>query len=162
LGKLRPNLGKHNPERPLSTPWKKDRFFSFHCANPFQAWGALMGKYFYRLRLIFFLAGFTSLIVGCNMIPVPEEKKAYVGTWEGVGFHLTIHEDGGIDYRRVKGKSTTTVTGPLQDFIGDDFVVGVLFVTTTFEVQHPPYLDGDDWFMVVDGVELKKVAGPII
>ncbi|MBW2436473.1 MAG: hypothetical protein JRF29_04280, partial [Deltaproteobacteria bacterium] len=44
---------------------------------------------------------------------------------------------------------------------GDDFVVGVLFITTTFEVQHPPYLEGDDWFMVVDRIELKKVAGPI-
>jgi hypothetical protein len=123
--------------------------------------GALMGKYLYRLSLILFLAGFTGLTVGCNTIPVPEEKRAYVGTWEGVGFHLTIHEDGGIDYRRVKGKSTTTVTGPLKNFIGDDFVVGMLFVTTTFEVQHPPYLEGDDWFMVVDGVELRKVAGPI-
>ena len=120
-----------------------------------------MGKYLYRLTLILFLAGFTGLTVGCNTIPVPEEKRAYVGTWEGVGFHLTIHEDGGIDYRRVKGKSTTTVTGPLKNFIGDDFVVGMLFVTTTFEVQHPPYLEGDDWFMVVDGVELKKVAGPV-
>jgi hypothetical protein len=100
-------------------------------------------------------------MAGCNSIPVPEEKRSYVGTWEGVGFHLTIYEDGGIDYRRVKGNATTTVTGPLKSFKGDDFVVGVLFITTTFEVQHPPYLEGDDWFMVVDGVELKKVAGPI-
>jgi hypothetical protein len=28
-------------------------------------------------------------------------------------------------------------------------------------VHEPPYLDGDDWFMVIDGVELRKVAGPI-
>jgi hypothetical protein len=112
-------------------------------------------------RFLLLLAGFTCLMAGCNSIPVPEEKKAYVGTWEGVGFHLTIQEDGGIDYRRVKGKSATTVTGPLKSFKGDDFVVGVLFITTTFEVQHPPYMEGDDWFMVVDGVELKKVAGPI-
>jgi len=107
------------------------------------------------------LTGFTCLIACCNSIPVPEEKRAYVGTWEGVGFHLTITEDGGIDYRRVKGKHSTTATGPLKSFKGDDFVVGVLFITTTFKVQHPPYLEGDDWFMVVDGVELKKVAGPI-
>ena len=127
----------------------------------FMPGGALMAKYLYRLAFILFLAVFTGLIVGCNSIPVPEEKRAYVGTWEGVGFHLTIYEDGGIDYRRVKGKSATTITGPLKSFKGDDFVVGVLFITTTFEVQHPPYLEGDDWFMVVDGVELKKVAGPI-
>ena len=123
--------------------------------------GALMCKNFYRFVLVLVVAGFICLVAGCNSIPVPEEKRAYVGTWEGVGFHLTIDEDGGIDYRRVKGKSATTVTGPLKSFKGDDFVVGVLFITTTFEVQHPPYLEGDDWFMVVDGVELKKVAGPI-
>ena len=123
--------------------------------------GALMGKNFSRFVLVLVTAGLMCLVVGCNSIPVPDDKRAYVGTWEGVGFHLTIYEDGGIDYRRVKGKSTTTVTGPLKSFKGDDFEVGVLFITTTFEVQHPPYLEGDDWFMVVDGVELRKVAGPI-
>ena len=120
-----------------------------------------MCKNFYRFVLVLVAAGFICLTAGCNSIPVPEEKRSYVGTWEGVGFHLTISEDGGIDYRRVKGNATTTITGPLKSFSGDDLVVGVLFITTTFEVQHPPYLDGDDWFMVVDGVELKKVAGPI-
>jgi hypothetical protein len=123
--------------------------------------GALMCKNFYRFVLVLVVAAFTCLMAGCNSIPVPEEKIAYVGTWEGVGFQLTIYEDGGVDYRRVKGKSATTVTGPLKSFKGNDFVVGVLFITTTFEVQHPPYLEGDDWFMVVDGVELRKVAGPI-
>ena len=118
-----------------------------------------MCKNVYRFLLLF--AGFTCLLAGCNSIPVPEEKRAYVGTWEGVGFHLTIYEDGGVNYRRVRGNSATTVTGPLKSFKGDDFVVGMLFITTTFEVQHPPYMEGDDWFMVVDGVELKKVAGPI-
>ncbi len=120
-----------------------------------------MGKNFYRVVWLWLVAGFTCLLIGCNSIPVPEEKISYVGTWEGIGFHLTIHENGGIDYRRVNGKYSTSVTGPLQSFRGDDLVVGVLFVTTIFEVQHPPYLEGDDWFMVVDGVELKKVAGPV-
>ncbi len=121
----------------------------------------MMGKNFQRFVWVLVVAVFTGLVSGCHSIPIPEEKRSYVGTWEGIGFHLTIHENGGIDYRRVNGKYSTSVTGPLKSFIGDDFVVGVLFVTTTFEVQHPPYLEGDDWFMVVDGVELKKVAGPV-
>ena len=104
---------------------------------------------------------FTCLFVGCNSISVPEEKKFYIGTWEGVGFHLTITDNGGVDYRRVKGKRSTKISGPLKNFRGDDFIVGVLFLTTTFEVHRPPYLDGDDWYMVIDGVELRKVAGPI-
>jgi hypothetical protein len=116
----------------------------------------------FRLMVMLILAGFSFLITGCNSIPIPENKRAYIGTWEGVGFHLTITNDGGVDYRRVKGNATKTITGPVKSFKGDDFVVGVLFINTTFEVQHPPYKEGDDWFMVVDGVELKKVAGPII
>ena len=103
----------------------------------------------------------TFLLIGCNSIPVPEEKKSYIGTWEGVGFHLSITENGGVDYRRVNGKRSIRITGPLKNFNGDDFIVGVLFFSTTFDVNQPPYLEGDDWFMVIDGVELKKVAGPI-
>ena len=78
-----------------------------------------------------------------------------------MGFHLAISDSGGVNYRRVNGNRSTTISGPLKNFEGDDFIVGMLFFTTTFEVHKPPYLDGDDWFMVVDGVELRKVAGPI-
>lgn len=120
-----------------------------------------MCKDLYRFVILLMLGAFIYLLSGCNSIPIPEEKRNYVGTWEGVGFHLTISENGNVDYRRVEGKYTKTVTGPVKSFEGDDFVVGVLFLTTTFDVQHPPYQDGDEWLMVVDGVELIKVAGPI-
>jgi hypothetical protein len=120
-----------------------------------------MGKKPFRLTLAAFLVLFTLLMSACNSIPIPEEKKSYVGTWEGVGYYLTISGDGAVNCRRVEGHSTKTLTGPVTVFKGDDFVVGVLFVTKRFEVQHPPYMEGDDWFMVVDGVELKKIAGPI-
>jgi hypothetical protein len=123
--------------------------------------GLVMGKDLYRFMILLMLGAFIYLLAGCNSILIPEEKRNYVGTWEGVGFHLTITDDGSVDYRRVKGNSRKTVTGPVKSFEGDDFVVGVLFITTTFEVQHPPYKDGDEWLMVVDGVELIKVAGPI-
>ncbi|MGD9044617.1 MAG: hypothetical protein PVG06_12935 [Desulfobacterales bacterium] len=115
----------------------------------------------YRYTILLAVVGFICGLSGCNSIPIPEEKKDYVGTWVGVGFHLTITDDGAVNYRRVKGRNTKTVTGPVKSFNGDDFVVGVLFITTTFKVQHPPYMEGNEWLMVVDGVELKKVAGPI-
>ena len=121
-----------------------------------------MCKYLYRFIILLIFVGFIGLLSSCNSIPIPEEKRTYVGTWEGVGFHLTITHDGGVDYRRVKGNNTKTVTGPVKNFEGDNFVVDVLFSTTTFEVQNPPYREGDEWLMVVDGVELIKVAGPII
>ena len=121
-----------------------------------------MCKYLYRFTILLLVVGFICLLSGCNSIPIPEEKRTYVGTWEGVGFHLTITDDGGVNYRRVNGKITKTVTGPVKSFEGDDFIVGVLFITTTFKVQHPPYMEGNEWLMVVNGVELKKVGGPII
>lgn len=120
-----------------------------------------MCKVFIRCVLMSVLVGFTCLMCGCNSIAVPEEKRSYIGTWEGVGFHLTISDNGGVDYRRVNGKRSIKVSGPLKNFKGDDFIVGVLFFSTTFEVHMPPYMEGDDWYMVIDGVELKKVAGPI-
>ena len=121
-----------------------------------------MCNHLYRFTILLIVVGFICLLSGCNLIPIPDEKRTYVGTWEGVGFHLKITDDGGVKYRRVNGNNTKTVTGPVKNFRGDDFVVGVLFITTTFKVQHPPYLEGNEWLMVVDGVELKKVAGPII
>ena len=121
-----------------------------------------MCKHLSRSAALLIILGFIFLLGGCNSIPIPEEKRAYVGTWEGVGFHLTITDDGGVNYRRVSGNTTKTVTGPVKSFKGNDFVVGVLFLTTTFKVQHPPYMEGNEWLMVVDGVELNKVAGPII
>ena len=120
-----------------------------------------MCKVSVRFFCILAIIGLTCFIIGCNSIPVPEEKQSYIGTWEGVGFHLTINDNGGVNYRRVNGNRSTKISGPLKNFDGDDFIVGILFFTTTFEVHKPPYLDGDDWLMVVDGVELKKVAGPI-
>ena len=120
-----------------------------------------MCKNINRFVSIVLIVAFTCSFVACNSIPVQEEKKSYIGTWEGVGFHLTISDNGGVNYRRVKGKRSTKISGPLKNFMGNDFIVGVLFFTTTFEVHQPPYKDGDDWYMVIDGVELKKVAGPI-
>ena len=121
----------------------------------------MMRKSLYRFVLILVVVGFAGLIGGCNSIPVPEDKRSYIGTWEGVGFQLTIDDNGSVNYRRVNGKRSTKISGPLKNFEGDDFILGVLFFTTTFDVHKPPYMDGDDWFMVIDGVELRKVAGPI-
>lgn len=54
----------------------------------------------------------------------------------------------------MNGNVTTSVNGPLKEFVGDDFVVGVLFMTTTFNVSSPPAEIDGVWKMTVDGVEL--------
>lgn len=101
------------------------------------------------------VAGLLSVLVACSK-PVPPEKSAYVGDWQGLGMKLLILQDGSVRYERLKSGATTSVSGPLKEFKGDDFVVGVGPITTTFVVSSPPQRDGDRWKMVVDGVALTR------
>ena len=89
--------------------------------------------------------------------PVPPEKSAYVGEWHAPGMGLLITQDGSVVYKRIKGGVTTSINGPLRRFEGDDFIVGLPFLSTRFEVSKPPFQDGGKWKMVVDGVELARV-----
>lgn len=95
-------------------------------------------------------------IVGCSGQPLPADKAAYAGRWEGVGFELTITPDGGCSYFRQTGSGSTKVTGPIRGFDGDDFIVGLPVFNTTFDVTAPPHEVGGRWMMTVDGVELAR------
>ena len=97
-----------------------------------------------------------SLLSGCA-VPLPDEKLDYVGDWQSKEMRLLILADGTVAYKRLKNGGSTSVNGPLKEFVGDDFVVGVLFMTTTFDVSSPPKEEGGQWFMTVDGVRLKRV-----
>jgi hypothetical protein len=70
--------------------------------------------------------------------------------------YLLILSDGSVKYERLKGGATTTVTGPIKEFKGDNFVVGFAFIKTTFVVSKPPYQENGVWKMIVDGVKLSK------
>ncbi len=70
---------------------------------------------------------------------------------------LLIFRDGTVEYERVNGRSTVSIDAPLTGFVEDDFVVGVWFITTTFDVSEPPEKIDGKWQMVVDGVRLTKV-----
>ena len=59
--------------------------------------------------------------------------------------------------KRLKKGGTVSVTGPIQEFQGDDFVVGIAFLKTTFAVSKSPYEENGEWKMVVDGVELTRI-----
>jgi len=108
-----------------------------------------------RLVAVATLLGAMLALSACGK-PVPQDKAAYVGDWRSPAMALLITQDGSVAYRRLKGGVTTSVNGPLSGFEGDNFVVGVLFITTTFEVSKPPYQDAGKWKMVVDGVELTR------
>ncbi|MCP3907753.1 MAG: hypothetical protein GY712_07020 [Oceanicoccus sp.] len=89
--------------------------------------------------------------------PLPENKLHYAGDWQSKEMALLILEDGSVAYKRLKDGATTSVNGPLKEFIGDDFVVGVSFLTTAFDVSEPPHEEKGVWRMTVDDVQLTKV-----
>ncbi len=95
------------------------------------------------------------MLVACSN-PLPEDKIDYAGSWNGTDMDLQIQESGNLEYARIKDGVTTSITGPIKEFDGDNFIVGFAFLTTTFEVSTPPYQDDGVWKMVVDGVELSK------
>ena len=97
-------------------------------------------------------------LVACAR-PVPPEKADYVGEWTGTAMTLLINQNGTVAYRRQKNGTSTSINGPLKEFQGDDFVVGIGLIATTFVVSVPPHLEGNVWKMTVDGVELTRMPG---
>jgi hypothetical protein len=90
--------------------------------------------------------------------PVPSDKAEYVGEWQEKSMYLLITQDGSVRYKRLKGGVSTSIEAPLKRFDGDNFVVGIGLISTMFTVSKPPYHDGTDWKMVVDGVELIRTS----
>jgi hypothetical protein len=107
-----------------------------------------MKNYFLIIALLLFLAGCAE--------PIPNERMMYVGDWQSPQMRLTIFADGRVAYLRSEGNRSTSVEGPLKEFKGDSFEVGVWFLTTTFDVSEPPHQEDGVWKMTVDGVELIK------
>ncbi len=105
-----------------------------------------------------------ALLTGCFLLlltacsdPLPTHKRNYAGEWESPEMYLLITADGRVAYERKKSGGNVSVEGPITEFIGDDFEVGVLFITTRFEVSQPPAQHDDGrWTMVVDGVTLTR------
>lgn len=98
---------------------------------------------------------FAFLVTACSN-PVPESKLDYVGEWQSKEMYLLILKDGTVAYKRLKGGGNVTVNGPLKEFVGENFVVGIAFLTTTFEVSQAPEQINGAWRMTVDGVQLTK------
>ncbi|MEI8665125.1 hypothetical protein P4S81_09780 [Pseudoalteromonas sp. B28] len=94
-------------------------------------------------------------LLGCSK-PLPENKLPYVGEWQSKEMYLLILADGTVSYKRLKNGGSTSINAPLKEFVGDDFIVGLAFFTTTFDVTKAPYQEEGKWFMIVDGVILSK------
>ena len=110
------------------------------------------------------------LLTGCLLLPglsfadpkpVPSDKSAYVGDWQGKGMRLNIHQNGQIDYNREQPGKHINVNIELVRFDGDNFDAGAnlgfMNASSTFVVSKPPHKEGGKWKMTVDDVELTKV-----
>lgn len=89
--------------------------------------------------------------------PLPEDKKSYAGNWQNSNTTLKISMNGEVNYKKEEGRTSVSIEGPIKEFIKNDFVVGFWIISTTFEVQQPPFQEGERWAMVVDGSKLYKV-----
>lgn len=114
-----------------------------------------MNKKMYVFLSVFFLAPF--FFYGCG-IQVPADKAQYAGEWQSPEMYLLITQDGSVKYKRIQGGATKSVTGPLREFKGNDFVVGLPVISTTFIVSRPPYEENGQWKMIVDGVTLIRTG----
>ena len=109
------------------------------------------------LRTAFLAACLLPLPALAAPVPVPAEKMAYVGDWQGKDMRLQLAKDGKVKYKRDQPGKNLDLSVDLQGFNGDNFDVGVMLVRSTFVVSKPPHRVGDKWKMTVDGVELTKV-----
>lgn len=105
-----------------------------------------------KLALLLFIA----LSISACSKPIPEDKLSYAGEWQSKEMYLLILPDGTVSYQRVKDGVRTSIDAPLTEFVGEDFVVGLAFFTTTFDVSEVPHQVDGKWVMVVDGVKLTK------
>ncbi len=80
-------------------------------------------------------------LAGCGG-EIPADRKDYVGTWEDDGYYLWISAGGHVEYERQRGSGNTSYSGPIKEFVGDGFEVGVLFLTSTFKVSEKPHRVG--------------------
>ena len=88
--------------------------------------------------------------------PVPADKQAYVGSWQGKDMRLALAKDGKIKYKRDQPGKKLDLSIDLLGFNGDHFDVGWGIVRSTFVVSKPPHREGKQWKMTVDGVELTR------
>ena len=106
-----------------------------------------------KLSFVLILAALLSV---CGK-PVPPEKSAYVGEWKAPQMTILITQDGSVAYKRLKAGATTSINAPLKKFVGNNFVVGIGPMETTFEVSAIPHQQNGIWKMTIDGVELQKI-----
>ena len=105
------------------------------------------------------LVAFAMLLLVACAKPLPSDKSNYAGEWHGGPIALLITPDGRAVYVRKEGGMSKKIEAPVKEFHGDNFVLGVGFMSTEFVVSKAPHEEGGEWKMTVDGVELTRTSG---
>lgn len=91
-------------------------------------------------------------LLGCSEpAPLPADKAAYAGQWEGDGVRIQITADGRVSYDRKKGAGNEHIEGPIAGWGDGGFVVGVMTQKTSFDVSQAPRQENGSWTMVING-----------
>ena len=101
-----------------------------------------------------------ALLLSACSTPLPPEKAAYVGYWRAGETSILITQAGRVEYIVRHGNGfSKSIKAPLQRFEGDNFVVGLGPMSTTFVVTQPPRkIDNEVWTMIVDGKQLVRIG----
>ena len=67
--------------------------------------------------------------------PVPADKMAYVGSWQGKDMQLSLSKEGKIKYKRDQEKKKVDLNIELLGFNGNNFDAGWNFMRSTFIVS---------------------------
>ncbi|HEY4220501.1 MAG TPA: hypothetical protein VGO62_04145 [Myxococcota bacterium] len=97
-------------------------------------------------------------IAGCGgLTALPPDKQDYAGFWVGPTISLTIGQDAEVEYARDSAGGSTSISGQIERFDGDNFVVYAV-MNFSFKVTAPPHVDARDGLthMSINGEDVNK------
>jgi len=118
----------------------------------------------HKLFFPFILAAAVLMLTSCaDQFPavqssnnVPADKSAYIGEWQSESITLVINKDGNVTYNQKKGVVNSSISGPIKNFTGNNFEIGMGPLAKTFIVSAAPHKEDNAWKMTVDGNELTR------
>lgn len=111
-----------------------------------------------RSRLLFLAPlAIACALAGCSS-RLPSGMEPYAGVWRSERMTLSIASDGRLFYSRQSGRGSVRIEAPVQSFDGQGFSAGLLFLSTRFQIDRPPFERDGRRFVVIDGVELALEA----
>ncbi len=112
-----------------------------------------------RIQSLFATLLLCLLLFGCSdPTPVPPDRAEYVGLWVAKDRYISIFGNGRLEYKKKLMLGLHNRVESNFVFEGNK-IVSAMFVS--FVVEAPPYQEGGQWKMVVDGVAYRHSGAPV-